>query len=66
MTRGREGFDAVTSAQDGPARDDRRNPSGSSGGGDHFWLTQFSAGNSNADNTQGYASGVDPASLCGF
>ena len=30
--------------------------SGQGGSGDNFWSTRFSAGNSNADNTQGYVS----------
>lgn len=30
--------------------------SGKGGAGDNFWSTRFSAGNSNADNTQGYVS----------
>ena len=30
--------------------------SGQGSGGDNFWSTRFSAGNSNADNTQGYVS----------
>jgi len=34
----------------------RRNAYRNSGGGDNFWSTRFSAGNSNADNTQGYVS----------
>lgn len=29
---------------------------GTTGGGDNFWSTNFSAGNSNADNSQGYVS----------
>jgi hypothetical protein len=29
---------------------------GGAGTGDSFWTTRFSAGNSNADNTQGYVS----------
>ncbi|MBI5267038.1 MAG: hypothetical protein HY851_07385 [candidate division Zixibacteria bacterium] len=29
---------------------------GGGGGGDNFWSTRFSAGNSNADNSQGYVS----------
>ena len=29
---------------------------GQGGGGDNFWSSRFSAGNSNADNTQGYVS----------
>jgi hypothetical protein len=29
---------------------------GSGGGGDNFWSSRFSAGNSNADNSQGYVS----------
>ncbi len=35
---------------------------GGGGGGDNFWSTRFSAGNSNADNSQGYVSvpGVGP------
>ncbi len=28
-----------------------------SGTGDNFWTSRFSAGNSNADNSQGYVSG---------
>lgn len=37
---------------------------GAAGGGDNFWSTRFSAGNSNADNSQGYVSvpGVGPVS----
>ena len=29
---------------------------GSGGGGDNFWSSMLGAGNSNADNTQGYVS----------
>ena len=32
------------------------NYKGSSGSGDRFWSSRFSAGNSNADNSQGYVS----------
>ena len=37
---------------------------GGSGGGDRFWSTSFSAGNSTADNSQGYVSvpGYGPVS----
>jgi hypothetical protein len=31
-------------------------PGGGGTGGDHFWSTRFSAGNHNANNTQGYVS----------
>jgi len=39
-----------------------RGGGGGGGGGDNFWSTRFSAGNSNADNTQGYVNvpGVGP------
>ena len=34
----------------------QRSYKGQGGGGDNFWSSRFSAGNSNADNTQGYVS----------
>jgi len=32
----------------------RNNYKGAGSGGDNFWFTRFSAGNSNSQNTQGY------------
>jgi hypothetical protein len=34
----------------------RNNYQGAGSGGDNFWSTRFSSGNSNAQNTQGYVS----------